>query len=236
MFYPMNLFGTDPTSGSIRPFIIFLAFELQPNIMKAKSWSDEMTVKVPKGGFALPMPNGGLVDSVTNDYSNTAGIGGNISKKAINTLNSGIEGASMGIVDNATGRMGIVPDPKFTQIYGGTSPRQWSGTWQIVPQSMGESAMVALILAFIKQAAAPDKADMANKVGVLIQPYVFKIVFSNPVIHLAMQFDQMAITGYSINYFAQGYASTYNDMMPKKIELTMNFAEFGIKTRKDWSI
>lgn len=225
MLYPLNLFGTDPSTGSIRPFIMFLAFELQPNITKAKSWSDEMTTKIPKGGFALPMPNGGLNDSVQNDYSNSPSL----LAGAANKLFEGTENMS-------SQALGIVPDPKYTQVYMGTSPREWTGTWQIVPQSMGESAMVALILGFIKKAAAPDKADMANKVGVLIQPWVFKIVFSNPIIHLAMQFDQMAIKSYNINYFAQGYASTYSDMMPKQIELQMTFAEFGIKTRKDWML
>jgi hypothetical protein len=224
MLYPLNIFSPDPVSGSLRPFIIFLAFEVDFDMMKAKSWSDSGTMKIPRGGFVLPMPNNGLIDAVTNDYDS----GGSLIAQGFSDA-VGADGAR--IMSQTTG---MVPDPKLTQTYKGTQARKWSGTWQIVPQSMGESAMVALILAFIKKAAAPDKKDVKNKVGVLIQPYVFKIVFSNPAIHLAMQFDQMAIEGYSINYFAQGYASTYKDKMPKQIELTMNFAEFGVKTRKDW--
>jgi len=108
--------------------------------------------------------------------------------------------------------------------------------WQLVPQSVSEAASVSAILGFIKKAAAPDSSSIGDNLGVLIQPYVFKIVFTNPLIEKAMSFDKMALTDYSINYMAQGYSSTYKDSMPKQIELSMSFAEYGIKKRSDWTV
>ncbi|MHB8098004.1 MAG: hypothetical protein ACYDD5_00230 [Sulfuricurvum sp.] len=230
MIYPLNIFSPDPVSKNVRPFIIFIAREINFNIMKMESWSDSTEVLVPKGGFVLPMPAGGLVDSVTNSYDNASSLVAEAAQKIIDA----IPGSDLG--QKLMKHGGIVPDPKLTQLYTGTTSRTWSGTWQLVPQSFAEALMVSLILKSIKQYAAPDKKDIKNKVGVLIQPYIFKIIFSNPLIHLAMQFDKMAITGYQINYFSTGYSSTYKDMMPKHIELRMDFAEFGIKTRQDWMI
>lgn len=225
MIYPMNIFTADPASDSIRPFIIFVAFQAEFNITNAEKWEDAKPVHFPRGGFVLPFPDGGLIDSVTHTYSQDHPVGSRIS-----SAYDGFTGS-----DAATYLSGMVPDPMITQVYKGTGPRTWAGTWQIVPQSMGESALVALLLRNLKTYASPDKTD-TPKIGMLIQPYVFKIYFSNPLIQAAMNFNYMAITGYSINYFAQGYASTYKDMMPKHIELTMNFAEQGIKYRSDWTI
>ena len=141
--------------------------------------------------------------------------------------------------DMATWGMGQTPDPLMTNIYKGTSPRVWSGTWQIIPQSMLESAAIALMLMKIKKWGSPDTRGGHigdEKVGFLTPPYTYKIVFGNPFIQNAMRFNEMALQSYSINYFAQGYASTYKDLMPKQIELTLSFSEFGIKYRTDWGL
>jgi len=223
MIYPINIFSPAPTGG-IRPFIVFMALEPKFNIGKAESWKDAFGVRVPVGAFVLPFPNGGLIDSVTHNYSSENPI----AKMALETgLGSALNS------DLAAYATGLVPDPMMTNIYKGTGPRTWSGSWQIVPQSMGESIAVALLIAKLKKWAAPDRKG-SDKVGVLVQPHNWKIVFGNPAIQLAMNFNDMALTSYSIDYFAQGFASTYKDMMPKQISLTMNFQEFGIKYRSDW--
>ena len=227
MMYPLNLFGTDPTSGAVRPFILFMAQEAKVNIGSKKSWKDIDLVNIPKGGFALPFPNGGLKDSVQHTYDPG------------NPMADAIIGAIPGELKDALAMGGVVPDPMLTQIYRSTAPRKWSGSWDIVPQSMAESAMVALLLSKLKKWAAPDSSSInvkSVKVGVLTAPYTWKIIFGNPVIQLAMDFNDMALESYEIDYFAQGFASTYNDLMPKHITLTMNFAEFGIKRKSDWMI
>jgi len=223
--YPLNIFSKDPTSRKIRPFIIFIIKEIKWNITKELSAASLEPVMIPKGGFSLPFPNGGLIDSVSHSYSEEAGLFGAMAQGAMD----GVPMAKQGM-----NRLGLVVDPRMTQIYQGTASRQWSGTWQIIPQSLGEAAAVAIILYEIKKFGSPSRKFGDQKVGLLQQPCVFSMTFSNPVIELAMQFDKMALQSYSINYFAQGYASTYKDMMPKHIELTMNFVEFGIKTQEDW--
>lgn len=226
MLYPLNLFTPDPASGGIRPFIGFIIREQKLNIMKVKSWKDVQHVSVPKGGFALPFPNGGLTDTVTNEYSTANAM--------FEAARSMVPGANNETLNGLVNQAGYVIDPLLTQTYKGTTPRTFEGEWQIIPQSMAESAAVATILYQIKKAAAPDKIKGADKLGMLTAPYTYKITFGNPVIQAAMNFNEMVLTNYNINYFAQGYASTYSDMMPKHISLQMSFAEFGIKYRKDW--
>jgi len=226
MIYPMNIFSRDPASHSIRPFIIFIAYEVEFNVAKAQSWSEAFNAYLPRGGFVLPFPDTGMTDNQLNEFSQDHPIG----SKWKNALSNNMMGDGLALV------AGLVPDPMVTQIYKGSSPRKWSGTWQIIPQSLGEAALVFLLIKNLKTYAAPDSVPIVKKWGFLKQPYVFDLFFSNPIIHMSMNFNKMAIESYSINYFAQGYPSTYKDMMPKHIELTINLAEFGIKYRHEWSL
>jgi len=226
MIYPMNIFSSDPTSHNVRPFIIFIAYKPMINVAMSQNWSTAFNFFLPVGGFVLPFPDTGMIDTQSNTFTQNHPFGSKVADSMKGTLG-----------DSISMLAGVVPDPMMTNIYQGTTPRKWSGTWQIIPQSLGEAALVFLLIKNLKTYAAPDKASiMSDKLGVLEQPYVLGLTFSNPVIELAMSFNKMAIESYSINYFAQGYPSTYKDMMPKHIELTLNLSEFGIKTRSDWSL
>ena len=219
--YPSDILV--PGKNGIKPFIIFVAKEQKFNINKAMSWKESWHLSAPKGGFILGFPNGGLNDSVQNSYGNEDPV-----MKRAQAMLDGSE-----ITKDIMGQNGLVLDPLSTNIYQGTSQRSWSGDWQIIPQSLSESAAVALLLSKLKKWAAPDRVG-DGKVGLLKQPYVWTIIFGNPVIQMAMNFNEMALESYTINYFAQGYASTTYDLMPKHINLQMTFKEFGIKYRSDW--
>lgn len=225
MIYPMNIFTSDPTSSGIRPFIIFLAYEPEFNVGKSQNWRMAMNSYALRGGFVLPFPDTGMVDTQTNEYSQDHPLGSMWANAFDNPMGKGLAMTA-----------GIVPDPMVTQIYKGSQPRTWAGTWQIIPQSAAEAALVFLLIKNLKVYASPDSIPIDKKWGFLSQPYVFDIIFSNPIIELAMNFNKMAISSYSINYFAQGYPSTYKDMMPKHIELSMNFKEFGLKYRHEWEL
>ena len=224
MIYPLNIFTRDPSAGGIRPFILFLAYKPEINIGKSQDWSKANDAYSLRGGFVLPFPDTGMIDTQTNDYSQEHPIG---------SMWAGLFDNKIG--DTLSMTAGLVPDPMITQIYKGSQPRTWAGTWQIIPQSLAEAALVFLLLRNLKIYASPDSVPIVHKWGFLSQPYVFNIYFSNPIIQLSMNFNKMAIASYSINYFAQGYPSTYKDMMPKHIELSMNFKEFGLKYRHEWS-
>ena len=229
MIYPMNIFSPDPVSKSVRTFIIFIAFALDFDVTKDMGYGSTLDMKHPEGGFTLPFPNNGLTDASSNDYGQTNSIGYDMAKFALGKVidvDTVIEGAR---------RVGKMPDPRQTQVYNGTASRTFTGDWIMIPQSLGESALCMAILWWVKYSAAPDR-KLDNKIAILEPPHVYKIIFSNPLLHLALQYDQMALESYSINYFAQGYASTYSDMMPKMMSLSLTFKEFGIKTKKDWSI
>ena len=227
MIYPLNLFTPDPVTNSIRPFCIILGFEIQSNLLAMKTSSDPINIRIPKLGFALPMPNTGVIDSHSNEYTNAPGL-------IAGLASSFVEGK---VSKNVTSQLfGFTMNPDTISTYNGTALRTYTGTWQLVPQSRGESAAISLILWMIKISSAPAKADIINTIGILIQPYSFKIIFSNPLIHLGASYDDMVLNSYTINYFAQGYSSTYSDMFPKQIELTMNFTERHIKYREDWDV
>ena len=226
MIYPLNIFTPDPTTKSVRPFIIFIAQKLEINIMKAKSWSDAFDILSPQGGFVLPLPNTGLIDSHSNSYD------GNASELIAGMFNDKVFPQSL---KKPLQHAGIIPDPRLTALYQGSSPRQFTATWELIPQSIAESASIGLILWHLKKWSAPErKSDPLNKIGVLIQPFIFKLIFSNPILDKALSYKKMAVQSYSINYAGSGYFTSYEDMMPKHISLTINFIESGIKVRSDW--
>jgi len=228
MIYPLNIFSPDP-NGNMRPFIIFISKLPNFNIAKSLSWADHKNFSAPVGAFVLPFTNNGLIDEVAHDF----GPGTlPIVQTMIGTYDKA-SSAAAGIGGSLAATMGVTPDPLTTNIYKGTAPRSWSGTWRIIPQSAGEAASVALILYHIKKWGSPDRTD-SGVIGMLTQPNNYRIIFGNPAIQMAMQFNEMALQKYSINYFAQGYASTYHDGTPKMIELTLQMSEFKIKYKKDW--
>jgi hypothetical protein len=234
MKYPSNIYEPDPVSKRERPYITFKAKEVKYNIKKDMVYSSTEDILEPKQQFVLPMPTNGLIDSSTNQYDSQNTYEGDRNQSVLGLANKAVQGLSpMTVSGNQVAQIGRLPDPRLTQVYLGTKSRSWTGTWQLMPQDAGESAAIATILRYIKYSAAPDRSKN-TKIGVLLQPFVYEIVFSNTIINKAMKFDKMAISSYSIEYFAQGYASTYADLMPKHIQLTMTFEEYGIKTRKDW--
>jgi len=228
MIYPLNIFSPDP-NGQARPFIIFMSKKPDFNVAKSLSWADHLNFSGVVGAFVLPFTNNGLIDEVTHDF----GPGTLPAMQTVVDTYNKASSAALGLVGTAMQAKGLTPDPLTTNIYRGTAPRSWSGTWRIIPQSAGEAASVALILYHIKKWGSPDRTD-SGVIGMLTQPNNYKIIFGNPAIQMAMQFNEMALQKYSINYFAQGYASTYMDGTPKMIELTLQMSEFKIKYKKDW--
>jgi len=121
MVYPLNLFMPDKLNGGPRPSVIFSAKQVKSNVNKSKSQADELTTMKPKGGFALPFPNDGLVDSVSNEYNNASSLVAGMANEAAMGITPGGENTMSQL-------LGMVPDPKYTQVYMGTQPRTWSGT------------------------------------------------------------------------------------------------------------
>ena len=234
MIYPLNIMTPDPVSGGIRPSMIFVVQEVQFDVMKSLSYGVTKDLLLPVGGFILPMPNGSLIDSSQNTYSQESSVAGEINQKAMGLADGAMTAGSLGMVNNGMAKMGRLPDPRLTQVYMGTGPRNFSMEWNFVPQSFVEATSALLILGYIKYIAAPDRMKN-SKIGVLKQPYVLKAIFTNPILHKMMDMDQLAITSYSINYFAQGYSSTYESMIPKEMTLSLELQEFSIKTKEDWA-
>ncbi len=234
MIYPLNIFTPDPVTKNLRPFMIFIPFKIEFDIIKQLSYGVDWDIMTPRMPFVLPFPTNGLQDNFSNTYTTQPSVLGNIGNKLTDKINSLGNKLSLGTIDNLIQRVGIVPDPKMTNTYMGSQPRRFSGVWQFVPQNFAEALSMIAILAYVKYCASPDKKSLNKALGVLTQPYIFTIIFSNPSIQLLTSYYKMSLESYNISYFVQGYSSTYSDMMPKNVELTMNFIEYGLKTKEDW--
>jgi len=247
MIYPLDIFTLDPVTNYLRPFMLFLAFERDIKLAKGVGFDTSLlNYNQIKGGFILPMPNTGMLDEQTANWESTNSVSGNISSMVQNKINATISGATLGTVNSSAQRQHILADPKLTRLYQGSQPRNWTGTWNIMPKNQIETVLVAALIYFLKYAASPSDAGAVNidiggnasvkfgKGKFLKEPYIWRILIINPWLQFAMRLDQMVLNSYSINYFPDGYASTYWDFFPKHIELTLSFSEFNFKTKEDW--
>ena len=227
LHYPLDLFTNDPLTDNERPYIILFAYEIKFDTKNFKSWKETLKTVTQgppgelKGSIALPMPNSGLLDSVSHDF------GPSESPLANMLGNNKLTGENFDLLQQQTG---IVRDPFMTNIYKGTTPRTWNAEWDFIPQSKEEAEVIKEILLTIKKWSSPDKTGVVA----MKSPMIWKIKFSNERINKMMNFNKMALSNCSINYFADGYAATYYDGNPKHISLSMSFNEFGLKYQDEW--
>jgi len=216
--YPLELFGDDI------PYVSFIAKELKPGTKDLLSLSDASeSNSTVIGGITLPMPNS-LGETINHNFNQDGSILSDVMEAASSTK------IGKAIQKGATS-FGTITDPKLTQVYNGTGLREWSCSFTFIPQSKAESDMVQDIIKNFKLWSAPERVAGG---AMLKSPYFFQIKFSNDVLQKNMKFDAMALTSFAVEHFAQGYPSTFHDGSSKMMQINMSFAEYGVKTRKDW--
>ena len=230
MVYPLDIFE-NTASGKPRGRVEILGYEIKTIDQKGLSWKDKKVPSAPTGDvIILPMPNGGLSDSFSNNYTAAPNLYTSLAQTALES------NKNASILLKAGKRAGFVPDPKTVQLYEGSNTRSWNPSWTLIARNAGEAAAIAAILKTIKKLASPKASyGFDDKIGLLRQPNVIKIKFNNPFLQSMTKYDLMAISGYSIDYFAQGYPSTFKDLFPKQISLSLELTEYGIVTEDKWS-
>jgi hypothetical protein len=167
-------------------------------------------------GLALHLPNE-LSDSQSHNWTSTEGLVGS-------TAGSALEGVQK-IVGEATSRSGMrkmMIDPGYFQDYKGTEPREFTFTWEFVPNNNQEAESIYNILLKLKKYTLPT--SQINGLT-LLSPYLFELQIGNEKINTLMNMTNLVCKSMNINYSVDNSLQMFDDGTPKYMRLDMTFAE-----------
>ncbi len=205
----------------------------------APVWMDEIW---------LPLPNDisealghnwsegkGALDTI---YDTAKGLipGGNVMDgggggKGFGEVISSITSTS-NLVSKMTGTQALTYNENKLIQYTDTEFRTIDLKWTLVPNNKAENETLQSI--FVKMKAYSSPQAVASKI-LLRAPFFCRLKFYNPTLNDALQFDECVITSISLNYSASGVTETFNDDMPKVMELNMTFKDREPKTLQNWA-
>lgn len=173
--------------------------------------------------FSLPVPNE-FTDTQTHNWETEEGI---IGQTLGNVFKSEIAGGLsidtvMGKVSNMTGIRKPLIDPGYFQNYKGTEPREFTFSWDLIPNSREEADNILRILKNLKKYTLPESS--VNHV-LLLSPYSFEINFQNTIYNEIINMADVVCSSMNITYSAEGTVQLLPDGMPKYIRLEMTFME-----------
>lgn len=182
-------------------------------------------------GIALPLPNE-LSDAQGHQWESTKGFVGSTIGELANTSAEykGIKGnvnQALGELASASGFRKPLIDPGYFQDYNGTTPREFSFSWDLVPDSQEEAENIVIILYNLKKFTLPTTT--LNGVS-LLSPYMFELQIGNPIINDVMNMNNVVCKTMTINYSAEGALQFFENGIPKYMKLEMSFAERSVVT------
>jgi hypothetical protein len=180
-----------------------------------KTRSMKMTNSDTIYGCALPLPNE-LNESQSHDWSTSKGYVGRVGELA-NPLSQ-----IVGEVASSAGFRKPLIDPGYFQDYNGTEPREFTFSWDFIPNNADEAENIYNILYNLKKYTLP--ASTVNGVS-LVAPFLFDIEIGHESISSLINMNNVVCKSMSINYSAEGALQFLPDGSPKFMKLEMSFAE-----------
>ena len=181
--------------------------------------------------FYLPIPNN-LQEEISNEYEEKQGWINDMPfvQSARNAVIQPIEEKSA-IWSKLTGARSLKYWENKIQMYTSSGFREITLTWNLSPNNSKESIILHEIVRKIKMYGSAE--SVAGKL-LIKSPCFFGLEFNNKILNQALQFDEVVLISASIDYVPGGNMETYNDNMPKHIQLNMTFRDREPKLREDW--
>lgn len=178
-------------------------------------------------GIALPLPNE-LSDSQSHQWETSEGVVGSVGGSISNTEIGGVSVTkALGEMASSSGYRKPLIDPGYFQDYKGTEPREFTFSWDLVPNNALEVDAIMSILYNLKKYTLPKST--VNGIT-LLSPYLFDIQIGNPRINSLMNMNNVVCKSMEIDFSADGGLQFLPDGMPKYMKLQMTFAERSLVT------
>lgn len=196
---------------------------------------------------ALPLPNE-LLDSQSHRWEMETGMMGalvgavadktgsavvnkfNLGDK-VNAVSKAIGGTSVNkIIAEASMSFGFrkpMVDPGMFQNYGGSAPRNFNFSFDLIPNNHQEAESIMNIILNLKKFSLPR--SIVGGVS-LLAPFLFEIEIGNEKMRKLINMNDVVMTEIGVNYGADGNMQFFSNGMPKFIQLNLAFAERSVVT------
>ena len=177
---------------------------------------------------ALPLPNE-LLDSQSHRWEMETGILGNLIGSNVDNLSVKGVGASK-VLAEASMSFGFrkpMVDPGMFQNYGGSAPRNFNFSFDLIPNNHQEAESIMNIILNLKKFSLPR--SIVGGVS-LLAPFLFEIEIGNEKMRKLINMNDVVMTEIGVNYGADGNMQFFSNGMPKFIQLNLAFAERSVVT------
>lgn len=216
-----------------------------------KAWDEGMKLIEPyltgselKCLITLPLP-GSLSDSQSHEwkadtYLSAAGDlatavagkipgGSNFVKNTIEIFNQSLRAG--GVITNHFGVRKPILNPGYFQNYTSSGLRTFSFSFNFIAESQSEAKSIIEIIKAFKRYSSPS--ELADKF-VLLSPFKWMINVSNGVVNELISLRECVCTSVNVTYGNDKF-DCFEDGMPKKITLSLNFSECSLQYADNYS-
>ena len=176
----------------------------------------------------LPLPNE-LLDSQSHRWEMETGfigqsVGGLVDKFSPFGINANkiLAEASMSF-----GFRKPLVDPGMFQNYGGSAPRNFNFSFDLIPNNSSEAESIMNIILNLKKFSLPR--SIISGVS-LLAPFIFEIEIGNENMRKLINMNDVVMTEIGVNYGADGNMQMFSNRIPKFIQLNLAFAERSVIT------
>lgn len=176
----------------------------------------------------LPLPNE-LLDSQSHRWEMETGIIGQLAGGMIDKISYGGISASK-VLAEASMSFGFrkpMVDPGMFQNYGGSAPRNFNFSFDLIPNNSNEAESIMNIILNLKKFSLPR--SIVSGVS-LLAPFIFEIEIGNDKMRKLINMNDVVMTEIGVNYGADGNMQFFSNGIPKFIQLNLAFAERSVVT------
>ena len=187
-----------------------------------------ITNATPIYACALPLPNE-LKDMQSHRWEMETGIIGQLAGAMVDKVSVGGIGAAK-VLAEASMSFGFrkpMVDPGMFQNYGGSAPRSFNFSFDLIPNNGFEAESIMNIILNLKKFSLPR--SIVGGVS-LLAPFMFEIEIGNDRMRKLINMNDVVMTEIGVNYGADGNMQFFSNGMPKFIQLDLAFAERSVVT------
>ena len=187
-----------------------------------------ITQATPIYACALPLPNE-LMDGQSHRWEMETGLIGQLAGAAVDKAS--IKGVGVNkLLGEASMSFGFrkpMVDPGMFQNYGGSAPRNFDFSFDMIPNNDEEAIAIMNIILNLKKFSLPR--SIIGGVS-LLAPFIFEIEIGNDNMRKLINMNDVVMTDIRVNYGADGNMQMFSNGMPKYITLNLSFAERSLVT------
>ena len=187
-----------------------------------------ITHATPIYACALPLPNE-LMDGQSHRWEMETGLVGQLAGGVVDKVS--IKGVGVNkLLGEASMSFGFrkpMVDPGMFQNYGGSAPRNFDFSFDMIPNNDEEAIAIMNIILNLKKFSLPR--SIIGGVS-LLAPFIFEIEIGNDNMRKLINMNDVVMTDIRVNYGADGNMQMFSNGMPKYITLNLSFAERSLVT------